>query len=272
MPTRSPHTDLAEIRPRCRSSRGAYALVIALTMLACGGDPTDLGGDGPTPEDFAILFVGNSLTYSNDLPTMLQGLFDLGGAGPLVVHVLAYPNYALSDHWADGVAQSLMRNHPWDHVVLQQGPSATEGRPSLLEYAGIFATEIRKANAVPALFMVWPSAQRAFDFDGVLDSYRTAAEQADGLFFPAGEAWRVAWDLDPDVALYGPDGFHPSVYGTYVAALVMYEQLSGRDPRDLPARIPNGGSGIALDPALAATLQEAAAEANRRHARTVSGT
>ncbi|MDH5761208.1 MAG: hypothetical protein OEZ65_16715, partial [Gemmatimonadota bacterium] len=257
MPTRSPHTDFAVIRPRRRLSRGMHAGLTVLVTLACGSAPTDPDWEGPTPEDFAVLFVGNSLTYSNDLPRMLQGLFDLGGAGPLVAHVLAYPNYALSDHWADGVAQGLIQNHPWDYVVLQQGPSATEGRPSLLEYAGVFATEIREANAVPALFMVWPSAQRAFDFDGVLDSYRTAAEQADGLFFPAGEAWRVAWDLDPDIGLYGPDGFHPSVYGTYVAALVMYEQLSGRDPRDLPARIPNGGSGIALDPALAATLQEA---------------
>ena len=54
---------------------------------------------------------------------------------------------------------------------MQQGPSATEGRPSLLEYAEFFADEIRAVGAEPALYMVWPSQARSFDFEGVSDSY-----------------------------------------------------------------------------------------------------
>ncbi len=52
-----------------------------------------------------------------------------------------------------------------------------------------------------------------------------------------------------------------------VAALVMYEQLSGLDPRDLPARIPSTGGAVSMDEDLALLLQEAAREANARHAR-----
>ena len=42
---------------------------------------------------------------------------------------------------------------------------------------------------------------------------------------PAGDAWRAAWGADSGLQLYGPDGFHPSPIGTYLAALVAYEQI-----------------------------------------------
>jgi hypothetical protein len=92
---------------------------------------------------------------------------------------------------------------------------------------------------------VWPDQSRFFDFDGVSDSYETAAQSVGGLLFPAGEAWRLAWARDASLALYGPDGFHPSLLGSYLVALVMYEQLAVQDPRDLPAEIPTPSDGRA---------------------------
>lgn len=251
------------IRMRSRRARATRRWVVLWTLLlGCNAVPA-----GPEPGEFAVLFIGNSLTYADDLPGMLESLFELGGAGDLFVDSETASNFGLPDHWGTGQAQERIRTGGWDVVVLQQGPSATEGRPYLLEYTELFAAEIRDAGARPALYMVWPSLQRFFDFDGVLDSYRTAAEQVDGLFLPAGEAWRIAWESAPDLPLYDVGQFHPSVYGTYLAALVMYEQLSGLDPRDLPARIPSTGGAVSMDEELALLLQEAAREANARHAR-----
>ena len=99
------------------------------------------------------------------------------------------------------------------------------------------------------------------------DSYATAAVVVDGLLFPAGEAWLAAWEKDPRIELYGPDRFHPSPKGTYLAALVMYEQLSGKDPRDLPEAIPMDGQLVVLGEQEGEWLQEAAREANERFAR-----
>ncbi len=115
--------------------------------------------------------------------------------------------------------------------------------------------------------MVWPAEARFHDFAGVSDSYATAAELVDGLLFPVGEAWLEAWELDPRIELYGPDRFHPSLEGTYLAALVMYEQLAGRDPRDLPPAVPSGPEWVHLPADEAATLQDAAVRANAAHAR-----
>lgn len=108
--------------------------------------------------------------------------------------------------------------------------------------------------------MVWPASNRLFDFDGVSESYRTAAEQIGGVFLPAGDAWRAAWRREASTLLYGPDGFHPSVLGTYVAALVIAGGLDGIDPRKTGARIPTASGGITIAAELATVLQDAAAE------------
>jgi hypothetical protein len=238
--------------------RSFSALLLSVATLGCSSGPTR-----PEPADFAVLFVGNSLTYTNDLPNMLRELFSLGGAGEIVIGDETSGGFGLQDHWVSGARDRIAEGN-WDVVILQQGPSATEGRPSLLDYSQRFAAEIRAVGAEPALYMVWPSADRLFDFSGVSDSYAAAAALVDGMLFPAGEAWLAAWRADQDLRLYGPDLFHPASRGTYLAALVMYQQLSGRDPRDLPATIPGFGD---IDQGTADLLQQAAFEANANFAR-----
>ena len=82
--------------------------------------------------------------------------------------------------------------------------------------------------------MVWPSRARRGDFPGVSQSYAAAAKDVKGLLLPAGDAWRAAWAIDPALPLYGPDGFHPSPMGTYLAALVIYEQIFASPPPAVP--------------------------------------
>jgi len=85
-------------------------------------------------------------------------------------------------------------------------------------------------KARTAMFMVWPSAARSGDLDGVRASYEGAATLTGGVLLPAGDAWRAAWRREPRLALYGPDGFHPSAPGSYLAALTIFHALTGRLP------------------------------------------
>ena len=59
-------------------------------------------------------------------------------------------------------------------------------------------------------------------------------KRSTGLLLPAGDAWRAAWAVDPGLPLYGPDGFHPSPMGTYLSALVIYEQIFAAAPPAVP--------------------------------------
>ena len=178
----------------------------------------------------SVLFIGNSLTATNDLPAMVEAM---GRAAGVEMHcvAIAKPNFSLEDHWNDGEARRAIARGEWSYVVLQQGPSALpESRVLLDEYARRFAGEIRHAKARPAMFMVWPSEARRRDFDGVGRSYAGAATLIGGDLLAAGEAWRAAWRSDPGLALYGPDGFHPSRLGSSLAALVIVNRLTERVP------------------------------------------
>jgi hypothetical protein len=186
-----------------------------------------------------ILFIGNSLTYANDLPAMVCTLARAAGRAVTCASV-ARPDVSLEDHWNSGPARATIAEG-WDLVVLQQGPSALpESRTLLVEYVRRFDGLIRKTGARTAVYMVWPSRQRRADAPGVSQSYTAAARAVNGLLLPAGDAWRAAWAVDGGLALYGPDGFHPSPMGSYLAALVIYRQLFGEPA---PAQPVLGGAG-----------------------------
>ena len=109
-----------------------------------------------------------------------------------------------------------------------------ESRRLLIAYTRRFDAEIKKAGARTALYMVWPSLARRGDFPAVSESYAAAATDVKALLLPAGDAWRAAWATDAGLPLYGSDGFHPSPMGTYLAALVIYEQIFASPPPAVP--------------------------------------
>lgn len=116
-----------------------------------------------------VLFIGNSLTYSNDLPAMVAALPCFADGRKIYVETIAGPNMSLADHLTKRTASAALKGR-WDVVVLQQGPSALRAsRKELLESVRLFAPAIRAAGAHPAMLAVWPSSQRFADFDDVMD-------------------------------------------------------------------------------------------------------
>ena len=227
----------------------AFALVVA-----CGMGPTQVeDGDG------GVLFVGNSLTYANELPEMVRALA-LASGKTLRIGVVANPDWSLEDHWSSGDARGEIQRGGWEVVVLQQGPSSlAESRALLIDYARRFAGEIRAAGAVPALYAVWPSRARFGDFDRASESYRLAAQDVNGLYLPVAAAWLIASEQAPDVKIYQIDGIHPTVEGSYLAAAVIYARLTGRRATGLPGTVtPRFGLRITLHPDVALALQRAA--------------
>jgi pyruvate/2-oxoglutarate dehydrogenase complex dihydrolipoamide acyltransferase (E2) component len=215
-----------------------------------------------------VLFIGNSLTYANDLPLLVQALARAAGED-LYQEEITKGGTGLDDHWQDGDAQRALERARWDVVVLQQGPSSLpESRVHLRKWTAQFADPIRKAGARPALFMVWPDKSRLSWFDDVRESYSQAAADVKGIFLPAGEAWRAAWRRDPAAPLYSFDDFHPAVAGSYAAALSIFGVLFHRPPQGLPAHLVlANGQTVSVPEPLAKLLQDAATEANQKYGR-----
>ena len=55
----------------------------------------------------------------------------------------------------------------------------------------------------------------------------------DGLYLPVAAAWQRVLDDGGSAAasLYAADGLHPAPLGTWLAALVLYERMIGKDAR-----------------------------------------
>jgi hypothetical protein len=237
------------------------ACVVAVSCLSGGRSIGPLPAGG-----IHVLFVGNSLTYVNDLPSTVVAI--AASAGDTIRAAAAVgADLGIIDHLNGGSdAVQRLRGARWDYVVLQQGPTpAGVCRDSLVLWTKQSMPLVQAAGAKPALLMTWPGATHTNLFDEVRVSFQAAAAGVNGVFMPAGEAWRAAWAQDPALALYGGDGYHPSPIGTYLAALEVYERITGRDVRTLPLRAFADGREITLPGATIALLQRAAHDANARY-------
>ncbi len=172
-----------------------------------------------------LLFVGNSLTYSNNLPELVEMEAKKQGI-KVKTTMLAFPNYALIDHLDDGEVQKRIRSGKYDYVIVQQGPSSQEeGRKMLLEDGKTLSMLCLQSECQLVFFMVWPSRTYYHTFDGVIKNHREVATQNGALLCPVGEVWKTYFDETNDFSLYGMDGFHPSPKGSRLAAEVIVKTL-----------------------------------------------
>jgi hypothetical protein len=190
-----------------------------------------------------VLFVGNSLTFRNDLPEMVHRL---GGARtPIFAGSFTAPGWQLRQFAGDHGLDRLLREVHWDVVVLQeqsQVPSfpADDRAREFTPYVKQLADKIRADGAQPLLFVTW--AHRTGDRRNVsrdtyaamqqriVDGYADAARASASALAPVGVAWGNALTRRPQLALWSSDGTHPSRAGSYLAACVFYALLTRKSP------------------------------------------
>jgi hypothetical protein len=212
-------------------------------------------GECVVAEQITALFLGNSHTYFNDLPLLVQSLAAAGG-DTLTVNsstpggcTLAYPPNA---HLYNDVSLGLLEIGGWDYVVLQeqsQIPVIQYIRDHYMYPGAIALDSIAHANTpccLTTFFMTWGwehGGQHTFggytspdfaDYDEMQDSVRTAYMRiADSLstpVAPAGVAWQNAIHDGFPLSLFNPDGYHPSLAGSYLAACAFYATFFQKSP------------------------------------------
>jgi hypothetical protein len=263
-----------------------FPLVALWTLAGCPAesipDPappspendTGVEMDGGDRRAVRILFIGNSLTSTNDLPAAVQKLAraHVQEWSDVSVDAVAPGGKLLAGHAKDlstpGTSlHTLLGSGPgWDFVVLQeqsQVPGLGASDPYLqqsISSAVSLAAAARDAGAVPVLYMTWgfwngdaTNADTYPDFTtmGVrLDDGYTAmanAIQPAPLVAPVGRAFRAAHADTPEALDGGSlfrrlfsDDRHPTPLGTYLASAVIAGTLSGErmvDAGYLPAGI-----------------------------------
>lgn len=213
------------------------------------------------PSKLRVLFIGNSLTYVNDLPAALASMASASGR-ELVYDGVLVGGASLDKHWADGKALAKIQEAKWDYVVLQgHSGEAVKNREGLFRSGHLFDVEIKKAGAKTALYMTWNLENDEKNYPLISGAYTDLAKELGALLVPAGTAWHMALESKgtPVPALYSNDHKHPAPAGTYLAACVFYRVLFQSPSTGLPAKLEGSKkSPILLSVEEAATLQKIA--------------
>lgn len=208
---------------------------------------TDINGEGigGVPAVFAVFAKEAGLDYQVALETA--------------------PGKGLDWHWN---ARRDKLDRPWDEVVLQSYSTldATHpGDPTLLvAYVKRWAEMLRARNESVRIYLdaTWSRPDQTYPArapwrgkpieamaQDIARGYRLAAEDTPGVVAvaPVGLAFNRAIAMgiaDPDpydgvafgeIDLWSWDHYHASAYGYYLEALVLFGQITGKDPLSLGA-------------------------------------
>ena len=241
-----------------------------------------------SPVSLEILMMGNSYTSANSLDSIVDGVLSAASNSANVTS-LTGGGMRLSQHSSNVASaghqwNTTLNNGVWNWVVLQD-QSQIPGFPrshqewiSSKNGAVQLAQTIDDKGADSVLMMTWGrrdgdsvNTQRFPDFStmqdeleaGYLDYRDNMSSYGDVWVAPVGLAFEHIHDqITADGGtptnsgnlfydLYSSDGSHPSISGSYLAALVIYATITGDDPVGL-------SHSTSLSNSVALELQQAA--------------
>lgn len=192
-----------------------------------------------------VLFIGNSYTYVNSLPSMFSAIATSLGKS-VVVDSSVVGGYRFQDHCADATTMSKIRQGNWDYVILQEQSQIPAFSPAQVAtdcfpYAKRLVDSIRRYSpcAEPVFYMTWgrrygDASNCAFyppicTYEGMSwglrNSYLQMANSNDATVAPVGWAWRRSIQNDSNLVLHSSDNSHPAVTGTFLTAAVFYNTI-----------------------------------------------
>lgn len=281
------------MRPVC------FALLSALVGCGAGPAEPDAPGEGDAPGELdapftdapssdapldtppagalAILFVGNSYVFVNDVPGRFRSLLT-GRFEPLRIEQATAGGYTLAQHATDARADgtplaTFLRTGPaaendFDFVVLQEQsqiggfPDGYAERTASVAAARELAALATARGAEVVLYLTWGRARGDELNPGLFGTFTAMQDRLDAGYLamadvlradgaavrvaPVGGAFRIVHEdvvlagLDPladgseFLALYEPDGSHPSVRGAYLSGCVFAGTTTDVDVTTLP--------------------------------------
>jgi hypothetical protein len=232
-------------------TRGPRFILPLLLTLAVGGlaCAPRVASATPPARPLRVLFIGNSYTYNNNLPELVEGLARSATPPlPLETRAVTRAGVRLRQHWEKGEALAALQEGPWDYVVIQEqstlGLWIIEGRHEVLEpehsfypYARRFVEEARKVGAKPLLMLTWARKETPESQPRLTHAYMTLGRELDVPVIPTGLAWERVRQEHPEVELFHPDGSHPSPAGSYLMASTLYATITGQPPLGLTPAI-----------------------------------
>lgn len=187
-----------------------------------------------------VLFIGNSITYFNDMPQTFKNIANsLGDETSVTMYAPGGTGFV--NHVADPAVYNLFRQGNWDYIVLQPGSNESPGYSApineTLERARTLIDSIYTYNpCADVLFYeisygVWgntPNNLATYNntMSLIKDNLEILADSTKSFFAPVGEGFRTKWNKNQTEMLWNSNGdIHPNAKGSYIAACTFYSTI-----------------------------------------------
>ena len=196
-------------------------------------------------QSLEVLFIGNSYTYTNNIPQMVSEIA-LSFGDSLNYETSTPGGATFNIHSTNTTTLNKISQKSWDYIVLQaqsQEPSFSPSHVSndVYPYAQVIIDSI-ESNSIctePIFFMTWGRKygdQQNCQFyppictylgmqQRLRESYLDMAFSHNASCAPVGLSWKKSINEDSTLNLYTSDNSHPSIYGSYLAACTFYATI-----------------------------------------------
>lgn len=206
-----------------------------------------------------VLFIGNSYTYCNDLPTMVA---QLAAETETTLDVQAITSGGVTLEWhTKNKATREALSEAWDFVVLQEHSiRPIQDTRKMIQAATALQAKFALTSARTVLFMTWARQHFPEMQAGLARVYTALAHCIGAHIAPVGLAWQAALSADPTLMLFASDRSHPTPVGSYLAACTFYAVFFSETPVGLPGILvaPDGNVLVDISEPQACLLQSIA--------------
>ncbi len=189
----------------------------------------------------SVLFIGNSYTHMNDMPSIFEKIAKAKDQRVLV-EKSTKSGASLEEHSQREGMYKAIKSRPWDIVVLQ-GFSREFSFPqshidsATIPYLAQIIDSIRTnhINTQILFYMTWGYKEGYKEIEAVdtypkmaqaiIDGYQYASEYFCLPIAPVGQVWRDIRNYHPQLNLYDADMAHPNRNGSFLAASTFYSAI-----------------------------------------------
>ena len=187
--------------------------------------------------------VGNSFTFYYNLPMTLELMAQDKGL-PWVVHQSTAGGATLKQHWLGEKklkTKKKLRQKKFDRIIFQEHSRypliAIDTTEKYLRKMVDFSSQKAKKYvyatwSYPKILMDQRPNVPSVEIEEAYASFTSSS----GTILPVGRAFDLFREMYPQQRLLTSDNKHPNPVGSYLAACVIFSQLSGLSAQGLPRR------------------------------------
>lgn len=213
------------------------SLIVLFLLIGCNETAKITGPDAN--KEIKVLFIGNSITFYNDMPLIFKKICENKGKKVIVDQLVQGGATLKFFETYIGTPQTI-NSEKWDYVILQDGDWRViypEEHNLLLPAVEKLKTMIYMNQNTTKIFYQMLHSDKdgvtmrgiPYSYDQMQDKLRAGAVKfgiiSDLEIAPVGWGWKILKDKNTTIDLYLEDGLHPSYSGSYLNACVFFSLI-----------------------------------------------